>query len=130
MILWLKYKKKTFSQDDAVNDSIMKRKSNPAYRSLWTWIQPGDYELYEMGHNRKYIITVDDKDRFDVEGVDFIIPKAKEELKIWLDLHKVKIGQRIGFSECLYDFCDMKNNEYKDKLWVGYDLIADVEVLR
>ena len=130
MILWLKYNKKSFNPDNVVNASIERNKHDSSYNSLWTWIQPGDYELWTMGKNNRYLITVDSQECFHFEGIDFILPKSKEELKIWIDMYNVKIGNRIGFSECMYDFNGMKDNEYKDMLWVGYKLITDVEVLK
>lgn len=112
-ILWLKYNGHPF------DTSVTIRRD----RSLWCWCQPGDYELWQMGKNNKWIITTDDQDKFD--SGDFVLPKSREEVKIWLDVNHMKIGKRIGFSEPIYQVDNFMGYDYWHYLWVGYRLVED-----
>lgn len=110
MILWLKYNGHPFDTSLACKNT-----------KLWSEIQPGDYELWEMGKNNKWIITSDSPDEYDIG--DFVLPKTREELKIWLDVNHMKLGSRKGFSECVYQIDEEMGPQYWKHLWVGYDLI-------
>ena len=112
MILWLKYNGHPF-------DTYAARRNT----ELHSWRQPGDYELWQMGKNNKWIITTDDQDKFD--DCNFVLPNTKEEVKIWLDLNHVKIGKRIGFSEPVYQIDKFMGYDWWDHLWVGYILIEN-----
>lgn len=109
MILWLKYHGHPFDTYVACKNT-----------KLWSEIQPGDYELWEMGKNSRWIITSNDPDEYRVGS--FILPKSREELKIWLDLNNMKIGKRIGFSECCYQINEEMGPKFWEHMWVGYEL--------
>ena len=108
MILWLKYNGHPFDTTATIRKD----------QSLWWWGQPGDYELWRMGKNNKWIITTGDQDKF-------VLPKSREEVKIWLDVNCMKIGKRIGFSEPIYQVDDFMGYDYWHYLWVGYILVED-----
>lgn len=110
MILWLKYYGHPF-------DTYVPCKNG----ELCSWIQPGEYELWQIGKNSKYIITSDELTAY--EDRDFILPKSIEEVKIWLDLNCMTIGKRIGFSECVYRIDEEMGPKFWNHMWVGYDLI-------
>ena len=81
MIPWFKYHGHPFDTSVACRRNDL----------LWCWIQPGDFELWEMGKNSRWIITQDDQDKYDVS--DFVLPKSREDVKIWMDLNQLKIGR-------------------------------------
>ena len=112
MILWLKYHGHPF------DPSVDCRRDD----SLLYWIQPGDFELWEMGKNSRWIITQDDQDKYDVG--DFVLPKTREEVKIWMDLNKLKIGRQLGFSDCSCQIDEEMGSKFWKYLWVGYDLVS------
>lgn len=111
MILWLKYNGHPF------DTSLACRRDN----SLWCEIQPGEFELWQMGKNNRWIITQDSPDKYDVG--DFVLLKSREDLKIWMDVNQLKIGSRKGFSECVYQIDEEMGPKFWNHLWVGYDLI-------
>lgn len=113
MILWLKYHNHPFDTTIACKGT-----------KLWSKIQPGDYELWEIGKNSRWIITQDDCDKYAVG--DFVLPKSREDLKIWLDVNHLRLGKRLGFSECVYQIDEEMGHQFWKHLWVGYDLIDKI----
>lgn len=114
MILWLKYHGHPF------DTSVACRRDN----SLWCKVQPGDFELWKIGKNSRWIITQDSLDKYGVG--DFVLPKSREGLKIWLDINHLRLGKRLGFSECVYQIDEEMGSKFWEYLWVGYDLIDKI----
>lgn len=121
MILWFKYRGHPFDTEVAMK--ISKARGS----LLWTWIQSGDYELWKMGKDNRWLITSDDLEKTDN---DYVVPKSREEVKIWLDINHLKIGRRIGFSECMYSYSLGSNMSARfwNHLWVGYNLIESTNL--
>ena len=116
MILWIKYRGHPF------DTALAMKASKVSGSNLQSWIQPGDYELLEMGKNSRWLITSDDQDKNDAS--DYVVPKTREEVKIWLDINCMKIRRRIGFSECVHSFGPEMGPFWKH-LWAGYDLVEN-----
>ena len=77
-----------------------------------------------MGKDNRWLITSDDLEKTDN---DYVVPKSREEVKIWLDINHLKIGRRIGFSECVYSL-GPEISQFWKHLWVGYNLIESTNL--
>ena len=116
-ILWIKYRKWPF---------------NTSKSKLWQFVQPGDFELAEMGGNNRYVVTTEDQDAFD-KG-DFFTTDSKSEMRMKLDIKGLSIGKRYGYSDCyenplgLYSPVQQHQKEFDwtTACWVGYMLKGGV----
>lgn len=107
MILWILYRKRVDVREIGGDSKI----------------QPGDFELWTMGKDNRYLVTSDSE--VDFAPGTFWATNWKSEIRDFLRNNSLDVGKRRFWSEILAPLRGLDDEkEYGKYLWVGFELVS------